>query len=332
MMKKIMLFEPGISTDNLGDQIIVQGVKEAFRQILEQSFVIEFSTHLPLYNRHVQHCEKADLKLICGSNLLVGNFGSVFRFRQWPVDILTAKSLFPCILIGVGAQKYGQKIGPYSKMIYRKILDPSVFHSVRDSYTARQLQNAGIDNVLNTGCPSLWKMTPEKCAGIPVEKGREAIFTLTDYRKNPVRDQAMITELCRKYETVFFWPQGSGDFSYFLSMEGTEKVQIIPPSLKEYDAFLTAHEDLDYIGTRLHGGIRALQHNRRSLIIGIDNRALEMQKDYGLPVIRQENIEELGQWINRKRKTQISIPEKAVELFLSQFHISYPSFCVCQDR
>ena len=28
-----MLFEPGLSTDNLGDQIIVDGVKAAFKQI-----------------------------------------------------------------------------------------------------------------------------------------------------------------------------------------------------------------------------------------------------------------------------------------------------------
>lgn len=34
-MKKIMLFEPGLSTDNLGDQIIVDGVKAAFKQIMD---------------------------------------------------------------------------------------------------------------------------------------------------------------------------------------------------------------------------------------------------------------------------------------------------------
>ena len=32
-MKKIMLFEPGLSTDNLGDQIIVDGVKAALNRL-----------------------------------------------------------------------------------------------------------------------------------------------------------------------------------------------------------------------------------------------------------------------------------------------------------
>lgn len=76
-----MLFEPGLSTDNLGDQIIVDGVKAAFKQIMDGAFIIEISTHMPIYNRHMKHCEKADLKIICGSNLLVGNLGSYLHFR-----------------------------------------------------------------------------------------------------------------------------------------------------------------------------------------------------------------------------------------------------------
>ena len=50
------------------------------------------------------------------------------------------------------------------------------------------------------------------------------------------------------------------------------------PTLEAFDNLLESEIDLDYIGTRLHAGIRAIQKKRRSIIIGVDNRALEMQK------------------------------------------------------
>jgi hypothetical protein len=43
--------------------------------------------------------------------------------------------------------------------------------------------------------------------------------------------------------------------------------------------------DVDFVGARLHGGIRALQRGRRTLTIALDNRAREIAGDTGMPVV-----------------------------------------------
>ena len=55
-----------------------------------------------------------------------------------------------------GAQKYGQHIGAYTAHIYKRILSSEFMHSVRDSFTEEQLRSVGINNVINTGCPTMW--------------------------------------------------------------------------------------------------------------------------------------------------------------------------------
>ena len=97
-------------------------------------------------------------------------------------------------------------------------------------------------------------------------------------------------------------------------MKKTNEIEIINPHLSDYDNFLKKHE-VDFIGTRLHGGIRALQHKRRSIIIGIDNRATEL--------VNQENISNLSKIINSNFKTEIILPKTNIQTFLSQFNINY---------
>lgn len=63
------------------------------------------------------------------------------------------------------------------------------------------------------------------------------------------------------------------------------KVEIIAATLKAYNEVLENEESLHYIGSRLHGGIRALQYKRRSIIIAIESRARSSRNDFNLPVI-----------------------------------------------
>lgn len=73
---------------------------------------------------------------------------------------------------------------------------------------------------------------------------------------------------------------------------------------------------VDYVGTRLHGGIRALQKNVRTLIIGVDNRAIEKKKDFNLPVVEREMIvDQLEIEINRPYDLNINLPESNIEKF-----------------
>lgn len=83
------------------------------------------------------------------------------------------------------------------------------------------------------------------------------------------------------YEHIYFFAQnGVLDLDLFnnLKCEGKENVEIVIPSLEGYDLLLKS-DTVYFVGTRLHGGIRAMQHKQRAIIIEIDNRAKEISKD-----------------------------------------------------
>lgn len=78
-------------------------------------------------------------------------------------------------------------------------------------------------------------------------------------------------------------------------------------------------EIVDFVGTRLHGGIRALQKNIRTIIIGVDNRALEKKKDFHLPVIDRNEIEDLEYLIQKDYKLDIKLPNDNINKFKKSF-------------
>ena len=63
-------------------------------------------------------------------------------------------------------------------------------------------------------------------------------------------------------------------------------VIIIPRDLEAYERRLI-QGNVDYVGTRLHAGIFALNHKVRSIIVAVDNRAIEIAKDTNLPIVRR---------------------------------------------
>ena len=89
--------------------------------------------------------------------------------------------------------------------------------------------------------------------------------------------------------------------------------------MSEYDKLLRNH-DVDFVGSRLHGGIRALNFKRRSLIIGVDNRALEINKDTNLPFIDRSRIEDIEKWVNRSFETEINLPYDNINEWKAQFY------------
>lgn len=320
-MEKICLYEPSIASNNLGDEVIVQGCKNALQEFLENNYVIEFSTHTPLSNRYSFFLGAPDIKIVCGSNILTGELNQIRHVKQWAINYATAWQLTNAIFMGVGAQKY-QHCNLYTRNVYRKMFNPNYIHSVRDAYTEEFLRKIGINNVVNTGCPTMWGLTPEHCKMIPHNKSNYAVLTLTDYSKNVQRDEYLINTLLEHYKEVFFWVQGFNDLSYFQSLKGSEKIGIISPNLVGYDSFLELCE-CDFIGTRLHGGMRALQKKRRTIIIGIDNRAIELNRDFNIPVLNQDRITELPELIESEFETKIHLNTENIRKFLSQFEILY---------
>ena len=56
---------------------------------------------------------------------------------------------------------------------------------------------------INTGCPTMWKLTLEHCAKIPTKQAKAVILTLMDSSVNLKLDQQLINLLINNYSEVF---------------------------------------------------------------------------------------------------------------------------------
>ena len=89
-----------------------------------------------------------------------------------------------------------------NKNIYKKLLNNTYFHSVRDERSKEYVESLGL-KAINTGCVTMWMLTPEFCKTIPTKKASRVVFTLTAREHNhpmKMQDQELINILNRNYE------------------------------------------------------------------------------------------------------------------------------------
>lgn len=321
-MIKIVKFNTACGSNNMGDYIINESVDNELNEVFKGNFVVNYSTHSPVATWYqcsrksgiMKYCNSAKYKFIAGTNLLSNNM-----LRPWPnwnVNIFNYKPYKNAILVGCGSNGKFKKANLYTKILYKKILSKEYIHSTRDEKTKVFIESLGLKAV-NTGCATLWKLTKEFCKQIPTTKSDNVVFTLTDYCKDNQKDQALIDILIKEYNSVSYWVQGSRDYDYLKSLKNTENIKVIF-SLKEYNDLLNGG-NIDFVGTRLHAGIYAMQHKVRSIIIAIDNRTRDMRETYNLVTIERENIINIDKLINSEFETNIKIDEGKISSWKSQF-------------
>ena len=291
----------------------MEAVEREVAQLFPDAFVCRLPTHdrVGKYGRRELH--NADLVIAGGTNLLFSHWR---KQRQWKMtwrDIAAIRGKL--VLMGTGWTTYQSPPDWLARSAYRCILSATMSHSVRDAYSLRHLATAGFKSVLNTGCPTFWTLggLEHRSAG----SGRRVVTTLTDYRKDPELDRQMLNGLLKHYDEVKIWIQGKHDLTYFKMLE-VEGISIVRPSLSAFDEVLE-HDDIDFVGTRLHAGIRALQKRRAALILSVDNRAREMGKDFGLPVLERTAMDALADRLTCPQRFAITLPTAAIDQWRSQF-------------
>lgn len=312
---ELVLFDTAVNSLNMGDSIIQYYCSKVIDELFPDKTPIRIQTHKMPTEQELKKIPGAKTKIVCGTNLITPHYE---EFSNWkmPEDLYGYQDI---VTLGVGWGYYCEDISNISKIVYRTILSSQGIHSVRDSYTERKFREMGITNVVNTGCPTLWGLNPEHCAAIPTNKARNVITTITDYDRDEKNDRRMLEILLDEYEHVAVWIQGSKDFEYLKELIDINMIEIIPRNLESYTKALERN-DLDYVGTRLHAGIHALNMGIRSLIIAIDNRAIEMGNDVNLPLILRNDIEpKLVMRIKEQRKTEIVIPQQKIDSWKAQF-------------
>jgi polysaccharide pyruvyl transferase WcaK-like protein len=315
--ERIGLMDPSIGTSNMGDYIIQDSIKKNIRQIFPTSFVSTFPTQLSRKMDSVKLMQNQDIILIGGTNLLASNMDTRFQWKVTPIDSYFVPNKM--VLFGVGWWQYQDAPNNYTRTLFSSVLSKKYLHSVRDSYTREKLKSIGID-VINTTCPTLWSLNKQACSLIPIKKASDVITTLTFYNKDIKQDSALIKLLQDNYENVYVWIQGYEDMQYLKEISpAMDRIIPVNPDLHYYDALLSSHQDIEYVGTRLHAGVRALQLGKRTLIVAVDNRAFEISKDTNLNVIKREELDKCTHFMHNDYITNINLPEEEINKWKSQF-------------
>lgn len=318
-LRRVTLLDTAVASNNVGDQIIMEAVRRELDQLLGDAMIFTVASHERLSAKARQLVRRSDLVIAGGTNLLSSH---MWIRSAWKPSVLDALMRPGVILMGVGWYQYQWKPDIYTRWLLRRVLSSTALHSVRDSHAQGMLAAIGFANTVNTSCPTLWAVTPAQCAALPRSKGEHVVTTVNPYIKDDVADRRLLQVLRERYRTVYGWPQTDYDYEYLLSL--APFVHVIPPSLAAFDELLGSLSGIDYVGTRLHAGIRALQRGRRAIILEIDNRAREMGREVGLPTVPREDFDRLARMIAGPLDISITPPHAAIDRWRAQFRRAAP--------
>ncbi len=323
-MRRIILFDTSIATENLGDEIIMESAERELAPVIRDDFIYHLPTHLvpvPLLHQASSGkrklCDHADFKFICGTNLFWADMRHLNPLLN--ANLLNARPFRRSVLFGVGIDQERCKKGldAYSRSLWKTILSKETVHSARDDRTVEFLEQLGLKAV-NTGCPTLWMLTPEHCAKIPVKKAEKVVFTLSNTGGiHPENDRELIGLLRRSYKEVWFFAQTYDSYRRMLTYEHADEIRLVPAGLDGYRKFLR-EQDVDYVGTRLHGGIFAMQQGKRAVILKVDHRADDFAK-FGITQVDQFDLKAVEERIHSEFKTQVTVDYGKIADWLGQF-------------
>lgn len=315
-MKTISVIDTTVSSYNLGNEIIMNSVISVVDELFPDSFLFRIPSEEKFSKKSLKYMSGSDFTFFGGTN----SFSShLLKYKQHGFRLRDLILFREMISFGMGWWQYQSKPDLYSSFFWKTLLSRSCLHSVRDEYTKAMLASIGIKNVLNTSCPTTWSLTESHCASISSQKSDHVVTTLTDYNPSLVNDKKMIELLFNNYSSVSIWLQGHYDLKNFESIfRSFPDIRIIPPKLSLFDKYLSEYK-CDYIGTRLHAGIRALQHKKRTLIVSIDNRAHEIARDIKLPVCSRGDFDSIFKFIDSRFEIDVQLPLDNIYEWKDQF-------------
>jgi len=313
-----MILNTSMKSENAGDAIIMHFAKKQFATIFPSERFDEIPTHGSWVE--IGKDKASWIKIVCGTNALSTN-AVLDCAIAFPKDVSKYRKSLLLMAAGLRYVHGRKRFTPLTSRFLEYALCDDVMHSVRDENTKLHLEEIGIKNVLNTSCVTMWGLTPEACARIPRTKADCVLTTVTDYAQDPVKDKVMLETLMKRYKKVYLWLQGAGDRNYVEAIVDSGRIEMIDGSFSDLQEFVVGrNESIDYIGTRLHCGIFCLNEGIRSVIVCVDNRALDIHNDTGLPILMRDEVPEgLNEVIDSSAPTKIELPLDSIEAWKGQF-------------
>lgn len=306
-MRLIGLIDPSINSFNLGDQIVMKHIMDTLTVKFPDAYFINVPAYGHMNDRIEEILHKVEFFIFCGTGPICSEITFRWPLKKWQYS---RKVIF----LGIGANNYSVRLSINAKQVYETNLDKSKYHSVRDNFTSSIVYDMNQTGVLVTGCPTLWNLDTDL---ILEYKPLNVLFTVNSSRQNHERDGKIIDMLKEKYERIFFYAQCPNDMDYLKELV-LKPDHIIPSNLTAIDKFFKK-QTFDYVGVRLHGGIHAMHYGHKAFIVGVDNRALEMKKDFGLPVY--ESADEISKAIDSPYKLKLNLPTENIAKWLEQFNV-----------
>ncbi|HPU15562.1 MAG TPA: polysaccharide pyruvyl transferase family protein [Polymorphobacter sp.] len=138
-MKRAVLLDTSVASTNIGDQIIMEAVREQLDRPLKDTLIASVASHDTMGAKGRAMVQAADLVVAGGSNLISSHqwLRSVWRLR--PRDAFLGMNV---VLMGVGWYQHQSQPDPYTRWLLRRVLHPTALHSVRDSAPASACASA----------------------------------------------------------------------------------------------------------------------------------------------------------------------------------------------
>ena len=271
--------------------------------------------------------EEGDAKLtLCFAQCA---FGPYFGKKPWKVsgDIAQLRTL--CFVsaglavLGLPGE-HGFEPSRRQAQLLRLFFSGPWLHGVRDAFTADLLRQAGVQNFVVVGTPSLWDVDDAKVAATPTRKGERVLFAADENYRDAKNDLICLRRLGEAYREIALWPRDEGipaDYAAKLvraaDIEG--KATILAPTADALDAYL-ALDGTDYVGAELEVGIRALKAARRTLILTGDDRSIGVCRLCSLPSMpRYAVADSLREWLSGAHETALTIPREDIARWKAQF-------------
>lgn len=315
-----ILLDTSIGSDNAGDHIIMHFAEKQLEKIWPQ-LDDRLPTHIQPTN--IPSNTQDRLKILCGTNAISARAEQMRSAADW-LDLPFNTTLYAhsilTLAVGLRDVQPNGLISSKTAKVLRYLLTSQYVHSVRDSATQEALKQIGINNVINTSCVTMWDLTPEFCKTIPTDKATDVLTTITDYGFDPDNDAYMLKALKKHYRKVYLWLQGVEDRDRLQQLSGLDDIEYIEGGFAGLQHFVDNHDDFDYFGTRLHCGIYCMNHKIRSMIVTIDNRAADIQKDTNIPTVDRTDLKrDMERLIEEPRMTDITIPQSSIAEWKNQF-------------
>ncbi len=300
--KAIAFINPSLSTRNVGDLFIEDSAKRILRYDAEHS--IDIDPRKPLTSESIDRINQCDAAVILGTNLW---YRRVYEEGRWMISRKElAQIRVPIIPLGVGTTRHRHEdnsFDPESLDLLLAIHDRCQLASVRDLRTLEALAEAGIKNVVMTGCPTLFRSLEGEWH-LNAKPTQRLIVTVRKGQKRNVR--LLLKHLRAQGWDVLIAAQQEKD-TFF-----RRAIPFLQPSTRTLYQFRLqpyldcAKEFFGAIGWRLHGNMLHLAHGNPAVFFANCSRAESFCQSFGLPCVVAEDHER--------------IPEAAIEETIGRLH------------